>query len=281
MKTKHSVQVIAVTGGKGGTGKSTFAINVSLALATLGQRVALLDGNLELPCIDALLNIKPTKTLSDLIEGNCSLKDILYTGPGGVSLLLGAAYSTTTKSLSTAHYCGIINAFNNLHNDIDALIVDTASGAHHCALNFISAAHEVVMVICNEPASILNAHALISKLSDDYNIKKFRVIVNRAYSDQHGQGTFNTLLALTANSSDLSLLYAGHLPEDIAVRNATQQRRAVYELSPRSKYSRELDVIAKKINTWPLLTTPRGHIEFFMDSLIMAAHHQGTQITGE
>jgi len=281
MKTKHSVQVIAITGGKGGTGKSTLAINLSLALAALGQRVALLDGNLELPCIDVLLNIKPTKTLTDLIEGSCSLKDILYNGPSGVSLILGAAHSKTMNSLNTAHYYGIINAFNDLHSEIDTLIVDTASGAHHDALNFVNAAHEVIMVICNEPASILNAHALIYKLSEHYNIKKFRVIVNRTYSALHGQDIFNKLLTLTANSSEISLLYAGHLPEDIAVRNATLKRRAVYELSPRSKYSRELEVIAKKISTWPLLTTPRGHIEFFMDSLIMAPHHQGTQVPGE
>lgn len=75
------------------------------------------------------------------------------------------------NSLNTAHYYGIINAFNGLHSDVDTLIVDTASGAHHDALNFVNAAHEVIMVICNEPASILNAHALIYKLSEHYNIK--------------------------------------------------------------------------------------------------------------
>ncbi|MEE8876533.1 MinD/ParA family protein [Pseudomonas helleri] len=101
MKKKHSVQVIAITGGKGGTGKSTLAINLSIALATLGQRVALLDGNLELPCIDTLLNIRPQRTLSNLIEGNCTLPEILHTGPRGINLILGTPYSKTMHGLLT------------------------------------------------------------------------------------------------------------------------------------------------------------------------------------
>ena len=65
----HAVQVIAVTGGKGGVGKTTVAVNLSLALAELGRRVVLLDGDLGLANIDALLGLLPRYTLADLIEG--------------------------------------------------------------------------------------------------------------------------------------------------------------------------------------------------------------------
>ncbi|MFJ2331592.1 MinD/ParA family ATP-binding protein [Pseudomonas helleri] len=280
MKKKHSVQVIAITGGKGGTGKSTLAINLSIALATLGQRVALLDGNLELPCIDTLLNIRPQRTLSNLIEGNCTLTEILHTGPRGINLILGSPYSKTMHGLLTAHHVGIINAFNEIQTEVDVLVVDTASGANDSVLNFTHAAHEVLVVICNEPASILNAHALIYTLNNQYKIRKFRVISNRTYSPMEGRDAFSKLLALTSCNVDLSLMYVGNLPEDLAVRYAAHKRRAVYEISPRSKFSRELEAIAKKISRWPLHTTPRGHIEFFMDSLIMAPSGHGIKTPG-
>ena len=79
-----SVQVIAVTGGKGGVGKTTVAVNLSLALAKLGRRVVLLDGDLGLANIDVLLGLSRQYTLADLIEGRCELSDVLVRGPGGV-----------------------------------------------------------------------------------------------------------------------------------------------------------------------------------------------------
>ena len=205
MKKKHSVQVLAITGGKGGTGKSTLAINLSIALATLGQRVVLLDGNLELPCIDTLLNIRPPRTLSNLIEGNCTLTELLHTGPRGINLILGTPYSKTMHGLLTAHHVGIINSFNEIQTEVDVLVVDTASGANDSVLNFTRAAHEVLVVICNEPASILNAHALIYTLNNQYKIRKFRVISNRTYSPVEGRDAFSKLLALTSCNVDLSL----------------------------------------------------------------------------
>ena len=277
MTNKHCVQVIAITGGKGGTGKSTLAINLSVALAMSGQRVVLLDGNLELPCIDTLLNIRPQRTLADLLEGKCSLKELLHPGPRGINLILGDPFSSASLNLQTAHHAGIINSFNEIQRDLDVLIVDTASGANSSVLNFTRAAHEVVMVLCNEPASILNTYALIRTLNNHYNIRRFRVISNRTYSPMEGLDAFNKLLALTANSAEVSLMYVGNLPEDLAVRYASHKRRAAYDFSPRSKFSRELEAIACKVSKWPLPTAPRGHIEFFTDSLIMAPQHHGTK----
>ena len=74
-------QVIVIASGKGGTGKSTLSINLSMALADLGKRVAILDANLELPSIATLLNISPDYTITDLIEGNSSLREVIYNGP--------------------------------------------------------------------------------------------------------------------------------------------------------------------------------------------------------
>ena len=89
-----SVKVIAVTGGKGGVGKTTVAVNLSLALAKLGRRVVLLDGDLGLANIDVLLGLSPQYTLADLIEGRCELSDLLVRGPGGVRIAVSYTHLT-------------------------------------------------------------------------------------------------------------------------------------------------------------------------------------------
>ena len=91
MDSVRSVQVIAVTGGKGGVGKTTVAVNLSLALAKLGRRVVLLDGDLGLANIDVLLGLSLQYTLADLIEGRCELSDVLVHGPGGVRIVPAAS----------------------------------------------------------------------------------------------------------------------------------------------------------------------------------------------
>ena len=77
----HPVQVIAVTGGKGGVGKSNISINLSLALAQMQKRVILMDADLGLANIDVLLGIKPVKTIADVLSGECDLREVLVPWP--------------------------------------------------------------------------------------------------------------------------------------------------------------------------------------------------------
>ncbi len=74
MGSMHPVQVIAVTGGKGGVGKTNVSVNLSLALADLGRRVMLLDADLGLANVDVLLGLTPKRTLADVINGECDLQ---------------------------------------------------------------------------------------------------------------------------------------------------------------------------------------------------------------
>lgn len=81
MGSMHPVQVIAVTGGKGGVGKTNVSVNLSLALAELGRRVMLLDADLGLANVDVLLGLTPKRTLADVIEGRCELRDVMLQAP--------------------------------------------------------------------------------------------------------------------------------------------------------------------------------------------------------
>jgi len=78
----HPVQVIAVTGGKGGVGKTNVSVNLALALAELGRRVVLLDADLGLANVDVLLGLTTKRTLADVIAGECDLRDVLIQGSG-------------------------------------------------------------------------------------------------------------------------------------------------------------------------------------------------------
>ena len=116
MSGRQPVQVIAVTGGKGGVGKTNVALNLSLslslALADRGRRVMLFDADLGLANVDVLLGLAPSKTLADVINGQCELRDVIVQGPRGISIVPAASGCQTMTRLTPAQHAGIIQALD-------------------------------------------------------------------------------------------------------------------------------------------------------------------------
>ena len=158
-------RVLAVTSGKGGVGKSTISINLAAALALRGDRVVLLDADLGLANIDVLLGLKAKQTLQDVLEGTCELQDILLTGPAGIRIVPAASGVQHMSELSNAERAGLIQAFSALDFESDWLIIDTAAGIAANTLQFCEAAQEVLVVVCDDPASLTDAYATIKVLN--------------------------------------------------------------------------------------------------------------------
>ncbi|MCY1285161.1 Flagellum site-determining protein YlxH [compost metagenome] len=264
----HPVQVIAVTGGKGGVGKTNVSVNLSLALADLGRRVMLMDADLGLANVDVLLGLTPKRTLADVINGECDLRDVVIQGPGGIRVVPAASGTQSMVQLSPMQHAGLIQAFSDISESIDVLIVDTAAGISDAVVSFVRASQEVLVVVCDEPTSITDAYALIKLLNRDYGMSRFRVLANMAHSPQEGRNLFAKLTKVTDRFLDVALQYVGAVPYDETVRKAVQKQRAVYDAYPRSKCALAFKAIAQKVDSWPLPANPRGHLEFFVERLV-------------
>ncbi len=264
----HPIQVIAVTGGKGGVGKSNISINLSLALSQLQRRVMLLDADFGLANIDVLLGIRANKTIADVLSGECDLRDILITGPGGIKIVPAASGVQQMASLTPQQHGAMIQAFSALGDQLDVLVIDTAAGISDSVTSFVSAAQEILVVVCDEPSSITDAYALIKLLNKDYGIQRVRVIANMVHSVKEGQLLFNKLSQVCERFLDITMQYTGAVPADDNVRKAVQKQKPVLEYAPRSKASLAYKQIASKIQEWPLTSSPRGHLEFFVERLL-------------
>lgn len=264
----HPVQVIAVTGGKGGVGKTNVSVNLALALADLGRRVMLLDADLGLANVDVLLGLSPKRTLADVMAGECELRDVLIQGPGGIQIVPAASGTQSMVQLTPMQHAGLIQAFSDIGQNVDVLIVDTAAGIGDGVTSFVRAAQEILLVVTDEPTSITDAYALIKLLNRDFGVNRFRVLANMAHTPQEGRNLFAKLTKVTDRFLDVALQYVGAVPYDEMVRKAVQKQRAVYEAFPRSKCSLAIKAIAQKVDAWPLPANPRGHLEFFIERLV-------------
>ncbi len=265
------VQVLAVTGGKGGVGKTNAAINLSICLAEMGRRVVLMDADLGLANVDILLGVSPRETLEHVIKGQCSLRDVLLEGPRGVRIVPAASGTQHMADLSMQEQAGLIHAFSDLGDDIDTLVIDTAAGISHHVISFARAAQEVLVVVANEPTSLTDAYALIKVLNQNYGVSRFYILANMVRSLQEGNEVFDKLSNAADRFLDVALVYLGAVPFDDYLRKAVQRQKAVCDIYPRTKSALAYRALAQKIRSWSLPASPRGHLEFFMDRLVQGA----------
>jgi flagellar biosynthesis protein FlhG len=268
MGSLHPVQVIAVTGGKGGVGKTSVSVNLALALAELGRRVMLLDADLGLANVDVMLGLTTRRNLADVIAGDCELRDVVLQGPGGIRIVPASSGTASMVRLTAQQHAGLIQAFSDISDNLDVLIIDTAAGIGDGVTTFVHAAQEVLLVVTDEPTSITDAYALIKLLNRDFGMSRFRVLANMTRTPEEGRNLFGKLTKVTDRFLDVALQYVGAIPMDETVRKAVQKQRAVYEAYPRSKCAQAFKVIAQKVDSWPLPANPRGHLEFFVERLV-------------
>jgi flagellar biosynthesis protein FlhG len=264
----NPVRVIAVTGGKGGVGKSSVAVNLATGLAAAGRRVVLLDGDLGMANVDVLLGLSPRYTLAHVLSGERTLDEILVSAPQGFLIVPAASGAADLANLDATAHLGLVQGFSALAARVDMLIVDTAAGIAPGVLQFSQAAQHVLVVICDEPASMTDAYALVKVLSRNHGVSHFRVLANMTATPGAGESLFKRFERVTSRFLDVVLEYAGEIPEDEALRRAVRAQRPVLEAFPMSPAGRAFKRLTTRVDTWPAPAGPRGNLEFFVERLI-------------
>jgi flagellar biosynthesis protein FlhG len=268
MNKTTPVRVIAIASGKGGAGKTNLSVNVGIALAQMGRRVALLDADMGLANVDILLGIYPKFNLSHVLSGDKTLAEIMLDGPSGLRIIPGASGIQKMAELSVVEQAAVVRAFSEIDQDLDVLIVDTAAGISASVVNFARACQEIIVVVCDEPTSLTDAYAFIKLLNRDYSLSNFHVVANMVKTVQQGQALFQKLTKVTDHYLDVTLRFVGTVPYDDNLRKAVQKQTPVVVAFPESKASIAMKEIAGNIDSWPVKTKAGNYIEFFIERLV-------------
>ena len=266
----NPVRVIAVTSGKGGVGKTNVSVNLAVALATEGRRVMLMDADLGLANVDVMLGLHPEYDLSHVVRGERTLEEIIIDGPAGLHIVPASSGTQAMAELSPAEHAGVIRAFSELAHELDVLLVDTAAGISDSVVSFVRASQEVIVVVCDEPASLTDAYALIKVLHRDHGIQRFRILANMAHSAQEGRELYAKLTRVTDRYLDVMLTFMGAVPWDDYLRKAVKRQKPVVDAYPRSRAAMAFRTLAQKISGWPVPDGAAGHLEFFVERLIQS-----------
>lgn len=264
----RQIKVVAVTGGKGGVGKTNITLNTAIAAAKQGKKVMVLDADLGLANVDVMLGLRVERNLSHVLNGDCTLDEILVTGPYGVKIAPATSGSKSMTELSQHEHAGLIRAFGELKTPIDMLIIDTAAGISDMVVSFSRAAQDVIIVVCDEPTSLTDAYALIKILNREHGVFKFKVVANMVRTEREGYELFSKLSKVTGRFLDVALELSAIVPFDENVRKSVRKQSVVVEAFPSSPASKAINKLAEDINTWPIPSQAGGHLEFFLENLV-------------
>ncbi|MES3015652.1 MAG: MinD/ParA family protein [Pseudomonadota bacterium] len=249
-------EVMAVTSGKGGVGKTFLSANLAAALAKRGRHVLVLDADLGLANLDVVLNLHPETTLHDVFTGKCHLEDAILPAPGGFSVLLAGSGLVEYSRLTPEVREQLQRIIDTLAPRFDHILLDTGAGISDVVLYAVSLADEVLVLATPEPTSMTDAYATIKVLATQQQRRAIRLVVNQVGRIGEGKVIRNQLQLvvdkfvvplLSEGSAAPVLELIGEVPLDPSVREAVQKRQLLVELLPGSAAARAVDAIAAKI----------------------------------
>lgn len=267
-KRNSPVQVIAVTSGKGGVGKTNVVANLGYALTRLNKRVLVLDADVGLANLDVVLGLSPKYNLQHVFTGEKTISDVIVSGPGGMKILPASSGVQELSDLSQAQKLCLLSELNSLYDEIDILLIDTSAGISSNVMYFSIAAQEILIVVSPEPTSITDAYAIMKVLFLKHSENHFRLLVNSARNAEEAKEVFNNLSLVGQKFLNLSMDYWGYIIQDDHVTKAVRQQKALVERYPHAPASRCFSDLAKRVCERQIRTSSKGNIGFFWHQLV-------------
>ncbi|WP_026508737.1 septum site-determining protein MinD [Butyrivibrio sp. MC2013] len=212
-------EVIVVTSGKGGVGKTTTTANVGMGLSMLNKKVVLVDTDIGLRNLDVVLGLENriVYNLVDIVEGNCKLAQALIKDKDNNNLFLIAAAQQRDKNAVNEEQ--MVKLTEELKKKFDYVIVDCPAGIEQGFKNAIAGASKAIVVTTPEVSAVRDADRIIGLLEAN-EMKEVQLIVNRLRPDMVKRGD---MMSADDVVDVLAVNLLGIVPDDEEVVVATNR----------------------------------------------------------
>ncbi len=250
-------EIITVTSGKGGVGKTNISVNLGILLKHRRQRVLLMDADLHLGKLDVVIGATPRYTLAELIDGSRTLEQIIMNHPSGIDILPATSGDLNLLEADARMLKTLAESFASIQARYDYLIVDTGAGVSPTVLTMALGADKVILVVTPEPASISDVYAMIKVIRSKSPELPLILLPNRLKSIEDGLELHKKLNLITQKFLKTNLLYGGSIVEDTAIRQAIIRQRPYVLEYPKSQAAHNLQLVCHR-----LLRLPPQQLEY-------------------
>lgn len=268
LTNKPGSRVIAITSGKGGVGKTNVTVNLGIKFAQMGLRVVIIDADLGLANVDVVMGKMSKYNLSDVINSNKDILEILEEGHEGVKFVSGGSGVQDLVKLNKTQLVDLLMKLGKLDEEADLILIDTGAGLSENVISFVHAAREVILVTTPEPTSITDAYALIKTITRKDKTKIIKVIVNRADNAAEAFNILDKLNIVTQKFLGVKLQKLGYILNDSCVIKAVKIQQPFVVSFSKSEASRNLNEIALTLmDNKELSSNPVSGIKMFINKL--------------
>lgn len=236
-------EVIVITSGKGGVGKTTTSANLGTGLALIGKKVALVDADIGLRNLDVVMGLENriVYDLVDVVEGNCRIKQALIKDKRYSGLfLLPAAQTRDKNAVSPEQMQKLCQSLKD--EQFDYIIIDCPAGIEQGFKNAIAGADKAIVVTTPEVSAVRDADRIIGLLEANC-LNNPVLILNRLRPDMVKRGDMMTIEDVT---EILAIDILGVVPDDESIVVATNKGEPAVT-DPESKAGQAYRNITKRI----------------------------------
>jgi flagellar biosynthesis protein FlhG len=238
---------VAVTGGKGGVGKSTVALGLATAYAIDGARTLMVDTDLGMADLNLLLGVAPGRSLLDAL-GGVPVEEVLVAAHG-LQLLPAQNGSFALATMSDRARARALELCAQLSAKFDTLVFDIAGGIGAHQAGFTAAAADRVVVVNPEPLSMADAYACLKVLATEHGVTTAYVVPNRVVGRAQGDEIILRLTDLVTRFLDLQLIALPAIPADPAVADAAHHGIPLLRHRPDSPAARAIRQVARALDS--------------------------------
>lgn len=247
IKQSSKSQVITVTSGKGGVGKTNFTVNLALALAALDKKVLIIDADLGMANVEVLFGCSAPYNILSLLEDGLKITDITIDGPRGIKFLAGGSGIYHLANLSDAHLQHVVAQIALFDNWADFILIDTGAGIGRNVLNFVMAADQVILITTPEPTAITDAYAMVKAYAGQNGNAPLKLVVNRVLDCDEGQMVVDKLMRVAQRFLNIPIESLGYVYEDRSMVKAVKKQVPLLLSFPEAISSRCIENIAQQI----------------------------------
>jgi flagellar biosynthesis protein FlhG len=240
--------VIAVASGKGGVGKTWLSITLSHALARLGRRTLLFDGDLGLANVDIQLGLMPAYDLGSVMDGTLPLGTAAERfQQGGFDVIAGRSGTGSLANLTPSRLNELRGDLLEMAKEYDSVVIDLGAGVDRTVRHLSGPAGTTLVVTTDEPTSLTDAYAFIKVTRATSPRSDLRIVVNMAASQREGERTYGTILKACQNFLKFSPPLAGIIRRDQRVRDAIRNQTPLLLRSPSADAAADVEKIARHL----------------------------------
>jgi flagellar biosynthesis protein FlhG len=242
-----SCPTISVSSGKGGVGKSHLTLSVGLALADLGKRVLLIDGDMGLANLHILCGTYPEHDIEDILAGRCRPEEALLPIGTGIDLLPSASGVANLSSLPASRINELGRALSGLQADYDYILVDTGAGIGETTMNLVLASDRLLLVTTQEPTAQADAYAFLKVMRSHRQDLPAHLCVNMGSSEEEAVQAGMRLSQVSARFLGWEPTFVGWIPRQAGLERFTLERRPAFRASPDGVFARAVRQLAREV----------------------------------